>query len=240
MDRLSILLLGAMTLPYIYSLFMVLQALEQLHFFLLLGIFSLLTIPLTRYSTEAILASIYVPAIISFLLLALAGQPEFLLNLAAGYLVVFPIFLLLNFYRDSSPQLLTLIYLGGLLLSLYLLGFSQEPGLHVETLFRGLFPRRESRILSPEAFGYMDPLFAILAAFSTVALLWSMLRKLRPAESPLLGEEAFITALLLSALITFGIAAFSRVSGGFAWLITFLAAGASALFLAIYPRLVRE
>ncbi len=238
MDRLSILLLGTLTLPLLYSLLQVLQAFESLHFFLLLGIFSLLMIPVTRYLTEVILASIYVPAIISFLLLSLAGRPEFLLNLAAGYLIAFPLFLLLDFYTDSSPQLLTLIYLGGMLLSLYLLGFSGEQGVHVEALFRGLFPREGSRLLSPEAFSYMDPLFAVLTAFSTIALLWSLLRKLRPMESPLLGEEVFLTALLLSALVTFGIAVLSRVSGEFAWLLTFLVGGALALFLAVYPRLV--
>lgn len=240
MDRLSILLLVTLTLPLLYSLLRVLQAFESLHPFLFLGVFSLLVVPVTRCSTEAILASVDVPAIISFLLLILAGRPDFLLNLAAGYLIAFPIFLLLDLYMDSSPQLLTLIYLGGLLLSLYLLGFSGEQRIHVEDLFKGLFPKEGSKILSPEAFSHIDPLFAVLTASSTIALLWSLLRKLRPIESPLLGEEGFLTTLLLSTLVTFWIAVLSRFSGEFAWLLTLLIGGALALFLAVYPRLVKE
>ena len=240
MRRWEILCLAMLSSPSIYALLLSFSAFREPHPFLLLGAVTLLAVPLLSYSTEVLLASIYIPAAVSFGFFLLAGQPDLLLNLAVGYLIAVPLFALTAAYTEPAPQSLALAYFGGLLLDIYLIRIALEGALTAGMGFRGPFLESWRGLLTAEMFKVSDLAFAALAALSAAALLWRVIDQLKPSKANLLADNMALAALLASALMALGIAVLSNFLSGAAWVIALLLGGGAVVFLAAYPRMVKD
>ncbi len=225
----------ALSSPLIYSLLTMLSLLTFIHPFLIVGVASLIAIPVTKYSTEAIVSSIYVPALVCFGFLLL-GNPEFLLNLAAGYLLAVPLFLVSSFYNEK-PQSLVTAHMGGLLVSIHLLSSMGQGPMDARDIF-GVLIGIGGRIAGGGGYS-PTPIQAFLIAISLAALIWKMTDRLKPMRPSILSYGEGLSAILISAAFALGLAIASRILEQISWFLALSIGLAATLYLVIYPRIQR-
>ena len=229
MKTLEKILIVLICLPSIYSSIVVFMAFKAPDLFLFMGFAGLISMVLSGYMIDVIVAALYAPAIASFILFLL-NHPQPMMGLAAGYIIASTLLLPLIAFNHDSPHTYLVLYLISIFLDINLLAASKT------RITSELFLR--SLLYGFRGFqGVTDPIFSILIVPSIVALLYHIFRLLRPSTSTIISSHKSLIILLLSALPILGLTILSRFSPGYAWISSILLSLILTIFLVLYLNL---
>ncbi len=227
--RPSDILLGLLLLsPYLFTVYYILSKFTQIDYFTMFSFISLVTLVLSRYSSAILLSLMLVPSLICFGLFVM-GIPYPLIGLAAGYIMSFPLYIILGAFHEKKIENIIISYLLSLTLNISILYASgQTTSLTSPDIIINLMVRIPRTIVGGGQL-YIPPLvndvFTILTATSGIALLFIVIRRQEP-EFPRSSRE--LLPLILSAIIILLIAVISRV-----WMYSYIVIASSMLLLLI-------
>ncbi|MEM0445631.1 MAG: hypothetical protein QW555_00415 [Nitrososphaerota archaeon] len=172
--------------------------------FLMLGLLSLLSTYLPPRYQFAVIPLIYAPAITSLAILVLDKQPEYLIDLASGYLVSLPFIAAVGILRSQNLRALLSTYIASLTSSYFLWAIAVQAGASKERLFLVMI----NLFLNRQGWGEISPpqYFAGLAAFSSIAMVTYAWREYGSALRHDLGEAFIVTATLASLAVALVVA----------------------------------
>lgn len=211
-DRL--LLLGVVLAPLLINLDTMFRVTFTL--FLALGFISLLSTYLPARYQLLVIPLIYLPAITSLGVLIFERRPQFLIDLASGYLISIPFIAIISLIKSSSPRAAVLGYLASLTSSYFLWSITIESRGYGGQIFLSLiqmFMDRQAleRIQPPQH-------FAALAAFSAIALILYVWRvegsKLRHENSGPFIYSAVASSLAVALIVLYSLAFTDSVALG--------------------------
>ncbi|MEM1583742.1 MAG: hypothetical protein QXF28_07465 [Nitrososphaerota archaeon] len=208
--KFSEILLGSLLLsPHIYTVCNLLSRFTNLDYFMLASFFSLIALFLSNYSFTILLFLMLIPSLVSFLMFFL-GSPLPLIGSAAGYLLAFPIFILLSSYRQNIEDLV-LTYFFTLTFNLWVLASSDKASLTSQDFFVNLIIRVPGKLFSGEQYTLsqtVNTIFTFLTAASCISLFLIICRRCNP-DFP--REVRDLTPLIISSIIVLLLAFMTRV-----------------------------
>ncbi|MEM0381353.1 MAG: hypothetical protein QW059_01605 [Nitrososphaerota archaeon] len=136
--------------------------------FLILGCLSLLSTYLPAKYQHLIIPLIYLPAITSLVILVLERIPQYIIDLASGYLISIPFISMIGLIKSPNLRTTVISYITSLTSSYLVWVIAIESTEHGGQLFLSLI----NVFISREAWERPQPpqIFAALTAFSSIAL----------------------------------------------------------------------
>ncbi|MEN2974330.1 MAG: hypothetical protein ABDH32_01980 [Candidatus Caldarchaeales archaeon] len=195
--------------PYLYTLLYILSRFTHIDYFTLIGLLSLTALAISKYSSIILFSLMLVPSITCFGLF-IVGYPLPLIGLAAGYMLSFPLFIILGTYYEAKSENIVLSYLTALVLNLFLIFSSVRDSLTPSTLIITIMLSIPTRILKGGTYHLPESVNSILTFLTAISCLALFLIIVRRVESNFPRNLKELNPLILSTLITFVLSLLTR------------------------------
>lgn len=167
--------------------------------FLILGLLSLLSTYLPPRYQFAIIPLIYLPAITSLAILVLEKRPEYLIDLASGYLISIPFITIVGLLKSQNLRTLASAYIASLTSSYFIWAIAAQSEADRGRLFLTMINMFLNRGVWGE--NALPQSYAALAAFSSITLVVYLWRVEGSTPRPSFEDTITVSATLASLAV---------------------------------------